>query len=73
MSGAALAARLGMPERDVQAVLSAQAPLTAEMALRLSVLFGTTPEYWLNMQRNWDLARARRTVDLSRIEPVDAA
>jgi len=73
MTAEELAARLDMPGREVQAVLCGQAPLTADMALRLSVLFATTPEYWLNMQRNWDLAQARRHADLSRIVPLDAA
>jgi plasmid maintenance system antidote protein VapI len=28
------------------------------MAMRLASFFGTTPEYWMNLQRSWDLARA---------------
>jgi hypothetical protein len=54
----------------------AQAPdnaLTADTAMRLAKLFGTTPEYWMNLQRAWDLAWARERVDVSEIEPIVAA
>ena len=53
-----------------------QAPddaLTADTAMRLAKLFGTTPEYWMNLQRAWDLAWARERVDVSEIEPIVAA
>jgi len=47
--------------------------VTADTAMRLAKAFGTTPEYWMNLQRAWDLARARDTVDVSDITPVAAA
>ena len=40
--------------------------------MRLSRLFGNTPEFWLNLQRNHDLARAKRTVDVSGIRVLEA-
>ena len=41
--------------------------------MRLARFFSTTPEYWMNLQRAWDLAHARETVDVSGIEPLEAA
>ena len=41
--------------------------------MRLSKFFGTTAEFWINLQRAHDLARARETVDLSGITPLAAA
>jgi plasmid maintenance system antidote protein VapI len=41
--------------------------------MRLAKVFGTTPEYWMNLQRAWDLARAREATDVSDIQPLAAA
>ena len=42
-------------------------------ALRLSKVLGTSAEFWMNMQTNYDMAVAKKQVDLSGIEPVCAA
>ncbi|WP_333835001.1 HigA family addiction module antitoxin [Rubrimonas sp.] len=47
--------------------------VTADTAMRLARFFGTTPEYWMNLQRGWDLARAREAIDVSDITPLAAA
>jgi addiction module HigA family antidote len=47
--------------------------LTADTAMRLAKVFGTTAEYWMNLQRAWDLARAKEQIDVSDIEPLAAA
>jgi hypothetical protein len=47
--------------------------LTADTAMRFAKVFGTTPEYWMNLQRAWDLARAQERIDVSDIEPLAAA
>jgi len=47
--------------------------VTPDTALRLSQLFGTTPEFWLNGQRNWDLRHALKSPkakEIRRIRPV---
>ena len=41
--------------------------------MRLARFFGNTPEFWMNLQRAYDLARARETVDLTDIKPLEAA
>ena len=45
------------------------------MALRLSRLFGNSPEFWLNAQRAVDLWDAAQTIrsDVDRIKPLSAA
>jgi addiction module HigA family antidote len=47
--------------------------MTADTALRLSAFFGNTPEFWLNLQRAHDLAKASKVVDVSHIKPLAAA
>jgi addiction module HigA family antidote len=49
--------------------------VSPEMALRLGKLFGTSPEYWLNLQRNvdlWDAARGLKR-EISHIDPLRVA
>jgi addiction module HigA family antidote len=52
-----LAADIGVPVGQVVAVVEEQAPVSSEMALRLARYFGTTPRFWLDMQRDHDLER----------------
>ena len=48
--------------------------MTAEIALRLARYFSTSPEFWLNLQRTYDLAVARKTITgIDQIKPVAAA
>ena len=68
-----LAERIGVPCQRVNSLVNGRRALTPDTALRLSRLLGTTPEFWLNGQRNWDLWHAMNsdgTEDLDRIVPV---
>jgi addiction module HigA family antidote len=51
----ALAGAIGVPLRHLTAILRKERPVTAEIALRLAEYFGTTPEFWLNLQTGHDL------------------
>lgn len=73
MSAGALARRLGVPRTRIERLVKKETALTADTALRLSAFFGNTAEFWLNLQRAYDLAAARETVDLTNIEPMAAA
>ena len=42
------------------------------MAVRFGKLFGNGSGFWPNLQRNYDLVRAERTVDVSAIPPLEA-
>ena len=50
---------LGVSRQLLHRLLSGRARISAEMAVRLSKAFGTTPELWLRLQMNYDLARVR--------------
>lgn len=67
-----LARRLGVSRLTVNQLVNDRRAITAEMALRLARLTGTTPEFWLNLQQRTDLWRARRRLggDLEAIEPM---
>ncbi|WP_084864247.1 HigA family addiction module antitoxin [Salibaculum halophilum] len=73
LSPIALARRLHVPRTRIERLVREETSVTADTAMRLAKAFGTTPEYWMNLQRAWDLARARDTVDVSDITPVAAA
>src|SRR6056297_2655096 len=73
LSPIALARRLHVPRTRIERLVREETAVTADTAMRLARAFGTTPEYWMNLQRAWDLARSRDTVDVSDITPVAAA
>ncbi|MBU6459830.1 MAG: HigA family addiction module antidote protein [Proteobacteria bacterium] len=51
---------LGVSRQAISAVLNGRANITATMALRLSMALGTTPEFWINMQSQYDLWQAQQ-------------
>lgn len=73
MSPIALSKHLQVPRTRIERLVSGQTALTVDTAMRLARFFSTTPEYWMNLQRAWDLARARETIDVSCITPLEAA
>lgn len=73
MSAGALAKRLDVPRTRIERLVKGETALSADTALRLSALFGNTAEFWMNLQRTYDLAKAREHVDVSAIEPMRAA
>ena len=73
MSALALAKRLDVPRTRIERLVKGETALSVDTAMRLSKFFGTTAEFWIDLQRAHDLARARDTVDLSGITPLTAA
>ncbi len=73
MSAGALAKRLDVPRTRIERIVKGETALTADTALRLSAFFRNTPEFWLNLQRAYDLAQASKSVDVSHIRPLEAA
>ena len=72
---AGLAEALGVSRQTVNELLRERRALSPEMALRLSRLFGNSPEFWLNAQRAvdlWDTAQAIKA-DVESIKPLSAA
>src|SRR5437763_17179776 len=75
LSAAGLAEALGVSRQTINALLRERRAVSPEMALRLSRLFGNTPDFWLNAQRAVDLWEAERNVKakLDAIKPLNAA
>ena len=55
------ASRLGVTRAHLSRILNRRAGITAPMSLRLSSALGTSPEFWLRMQMQYDLWRAQKT------------
>ena len=75
LTTAGLAEALGVSRQTVNELLRERRAVSPEMALRLSRLFGNTPEFWLNAQRAVDLWEAARNnkEKIERIKPLTAA
>jgi addiction module HigA family antidote len=54
-----LSRELHVPANRISSIVAGQRAVTGETALRLARYFGTTPEYWLNLQARYDLESAR--------------
>lgn len=70
-----LAKALGVSRQTINELLRERRAVSPEMALRLSRLFGNSPEFWLNAQRAVDLWEAARDIGttVERINPLSAA
>jgi addiction module HigA family antidote len=65
-----------VPANRISAIVASQRGITGETALRLARYFNTTPDYWVNMQAQYDLERARDEWDAkirSEVRPRHAA
>ena len=54
-----LAQGLQVPANRISGIVAGQRGITGETALRLARYFNTTPDYWINMQAQYDLETAR--------------
>ena len=73
ISAMALAKHMHVPRTRIERLVKGDTSLTVDTAMRLAKVFKTTAEYWMNMQRAWDLSRAREHIDVSDIKPLEAA
>ena len=62
MSAAALARQIDVPANRVSEVLDGHSRINGDMALRLGHFFGTSPEFWLNLQKLYELRMAEKDV-----------
>jgi addiction module HigA family antidote len=72
----ALAKRMGLKDRTrIERLVREQQPVTPDTALRLGRVFGTTPEFWLNLQAQHDLSKAAiaHREELMRIQALAVA
>jgi antitoxin HigA-1 len=60
LSAAALARQLKVPTNRITEILNGQRAVTGDTALRLGHFFGTSPEFWLNLQKLYELRLAEQ-------------
>ncbi|MFH1981663.1 MAG: HigA family addiction module antitoxin [Pseudomonadota bacterium] len=66
-----MAAKLVVSRKTLSKILNENGAITPDMALRLSRALGTTPDLWLNLQKNYDLWKAENTSsDWKRVRPL---
>ena len=71
MNGSQLADRIQVPKNRIYQILDGRRAITADTALRLGRFFGTGAEWWLNLQKLYELELARHSeeLDLEQIQP----
>jgi addiction module HigA family antidote len=67
MTAGSLAAALRVPRDRIEKIVREKRALTADTAARLARFFGTTPQFWMNLQTNYDLA-SLATEEIEKIE-----
>lgn len=65
-----LAKTIGVPAIRIHEIVHGRRSITADSALRIGKALGMTPDFWLNLQRMYDLDVARTKTDTSAIEPL---
>ncbi len=73
MSPGALAKVCGVPRTRIERIAGEQTGVTADTALRLAKAFGTSAEFWLNLQTAFDMRTAKNQIgdQLAKITPVN--
>jgi len=62
LTQAGLAKHIGCDVKVINRIVNGRSAVTAEMALKLSAAFGTTPDFWMNAQKAVDLHLALKKV-----------
>lgn len=75
LSGNALARAIGVTPARINEIVREKRGITAETALRLARLFGTSLDLWMNLQQRYDLERAKDLLgdSLEQITPIHLA
>ena len=70
-----LAVSIGVPPRRINEIVHSKRRITADTALRLGRYFGTSDQFWLNLQTRFDLEVEKDALGdaLDRIEPLQSA
>lgn len=72
LSANGLAHALHVPANRITAILSATRGISADTAIRLARYFGTTPQFWMNLQSNYDLQVTEAKVGRRIVEEVES-
>ncbi|HXD90102.1 MAG TPA: HigA family addiction module antitoxin [Candidatus Binataceae bacterium] len=70
LSARALATALKVPTNRITTILNGRRGITADTALRLARFFGTSPEFWLNLQSAHDLRLAQRNAGVRIVREI---
>jgi addiction module HigA family antidote len=74
LSQNALARAIGVPPRRINEIVLGKRAISADTALRLARAFGTSAEFWMNLQASYDLEETQRALGatLAGLEPIAA-
>jgi addiction module HigA family antidote len=64
---------LGVTRKTLSEIVNGKAGISPEMAIRLSKAFGSSPEVWLGIQMDYDLAKARHKATKIKVQRIAAA
>jgi addiction module HigA family antidote len=67
----ALASHIGVLSKTVNEICRGKRGISAEMAVKLSLALGASPQFWMNLQKNWELSQVDRKA-VGRIRPFAA-
>jgi addiction module HigA family antidote len=76
LTAGALARRMGLKDRTrMERIVRELQPVTADTALRLARVFGTSAQFWINLQTTHDLSKAaiKAREELAAIKPLETA
>ena len=76
LSANKLARKLGVPPNRISEIIKGRRSISADTALRLSQAFGTSPEFWLNLQQAvdlWNALHSDKAGELNEIQPAQVA
>lgn len=70
-----VAVSIGVPPRRINEIVHGKRGITADMAIRLARYFGTSEEFWMNLQSNYELRLQRRALKntVAAISPLQVA
>lgn len=73
LSAGKLAAHIHVPRTRIERLVKEETSMTVDTASRLSRAFGTTVEFWMNLQLQYDLLTSKIEPDVQDIRPLVAA
>ena len=69
----AAAEHMQVSAKSFEDICQGKAPVTTEMAVRLSKALGSSPRFWIQLQANYDAARAEEMLDQFNIKRIERA
>ena len=72
LSQNALARAVGISPNRIAEIINNRRRITADTALRLALYFGNSPEFWMNLQANYDLKIAQRNLPSAEADRIKA-